>query len=222
MRHRTLLTGILLLGSIFITSTVFSLPTFKFFVEDSTDPTPQSVGFVISVSTEATPIFIGLSTPGGGISQFPRHVLSFLPIPKVPQPQGAADYWKIGLRINSDEIPFKGSIFFTSADCSGEPWIREIQVNAEFGPAFDPYVVIGDSLNPDIRTLYAADHGTPLSAPMGFNSVIGIGEFAFSSDGCNQAVFADMQAKPAILLDADLHQTYPPPIANSNTRKGTK
>ena len=89
MRHRAFLTGTLLLGSIFITTTVFGLPTIKFFVQDSTTPTPQSVGFVISVSTEIDPF--SLFNPA--IVELPRHVLTVLPIPKVESPATPADFW---------------------------------------------------------------------------------------------------------------------------------
>ena len=145
MRHRIFLSGILFFCSSLLATTAFALPTFQFFLEDSTQPTPQSVGFVISVSTEIDPG--SLFNPG--IPDLPRHVLALVPTPKVPQPQTAADWWKIGLRIYPDEIPYVNALFFTSADCSGTPWIGEFLIHAEFDPTFDPHVVIGDSIDPN-------------------------------------------------------------------------
>ena len=190
MRHRAFLTGVLLCCSIFIATTVFGLPTIKFFVQDSTTPTPQSVGFVISVSTEA---------------ELPRHVLSVLAIPKVPSPATPADFWKIGLIVSQRNIAYFAALHFTSTDCSGPAWIADFAINAEFGSAFDPHAVIGDSIDPNIRTLYVADPDAPLSTVMDFNSISRINQ------GCGPVPTRTIQAKPAILLDADLHQTFPPP-----------
>ena len=201
MRPRTLLTGILLLGSIFIATTVSGLPTFKFFVQDSTPLAPQSVGFVISVSTEIDPF--SLFNPD--ITELPRHVLTLLPIPKVAEPQGVDDFWKLGLRVEPDEIAYLGALHFTSTDCTGSGWIADFAIDAEFGSAFDPHVVVGNGIDPDIRALYAADPAAPLSMFMQFNSISRI------NNGCNVIGTRTIQAKPAILLDANLHQTYPPP-----------
>ena len=168
-------------------------------VADSTQPDPKNVGFVVSVSTELD--IISLIDPN--IPDVPRHVLTFVPIPKAPGP----DSWKIGLTIFPDEIPLRGAILFTSSDCSGDPWIRKAQIDGEFDPAFDPHVVIGDNLDSSVRTLYAADTGAPFSAPI-FNSVIN-----FNSLGECLPANISFQAKPAILVDPDLHQTFPPPYA---------
>ena len=203
MRSLTLVSSILFICSFLVTTTVYAFPTLSHLVVDNTQPSPKNVGFVVSVSIE----FDVASLASPEIPDFPRHVLTMLPITKVPEPPTGPDWWKIGLLIHPDQIPLRGALFFTSADCSGSSWIGEFQVNVEFEPAFDPHVVIGENLNPDVRKLYVADPGTALSAPMDFNSVIG--QF---SDGCIPLV-RNMQAKPAILLDADLHQTYPPPYA---------
>jgi len=203
MRHRTLLTGILLFCSTFITTTVFALPTFKFFVEDSTQPSPKRVGFVISVSTEIDPF--SLFEPN--LLDLPRHVLTLVPKPKVEQPQIVlADWWKIGLRINPDEIPYFAALHFTSTDCTGTAWIADFIINAEFVFAFDPHAVIGDSVDPNVRTLYAADPDAPFSATMDFNSILR------RDFGCGP-IARTVQAKPAILLFNDLHQTFPPPYS---------
>lgn len=195
-----LIVGILF-SSIVLTSTALSIPTLQYSLFDSTQPQPQKVGFVVSVSTE----FDVSSLVNPSVLSLPRHVLTLLLIPKVPEPPTGPDWWRIGLVVHPDQIPLRGGLFFTSADCSGTPWIGEFQVNGEFDPAFDPHVVIGDSLNPDVRKLYVADPATPLSAPMDFNSVI-----SFVSLGNCGPVVRNMQAKPAILVDADLHQTYTP------------
>jgi hypothetical protein len=197
MRSRILLSIILFICSFSLTTTVFAFPSFTWIVADSAQPSPKNVGFVVSISTE----FDVGSLANPSIPDLPRHVLVFVPIPKVPGP----DSWRIGLTLHPDEIPLRGALFFTSADCSGAPWIGEFQGDGEFDPAFDPHVVIGDILDPAVRTLYVADPGTPLSAPMDFNSIIFFG----SLGACGPAV-RNMQAKPAILVDADLHQTYPP------------
>ena len=49
MRSQALLSGILFICSILTATTAFALPTFQFFVEDSSQPSPKNVGFVISV-----------------------------------------------------------------------------------------------------------------------------------------------------------------------------
>jgi len=201
MRHRTLLTGILLFCSIFITTTVFALPTFKFFLKDSTDP-PKRVGFVISVSTEIDPFSI--FEPN--LLDLPRHVLTLWPKPKVMDPVTAADWWKIGLRVNPDEIPYAAALHFTSTDCTGTAWIVDFIINAEFDPAFDPHAVIGDSGDPNVRTVYVADPDAPFSMAMNFNSILR------RDFGCGP-IARTVQAKPAILLDADLHQKFPPPYS---------
>ena len=198
MRLRTLIAGILFVCLFSLTTMVSAFPTFSHIVGDSSQPEPKNVGFVVSVSTE----FDVGSLVNPSIPDVPRNVLTFVPIPKVPGP----DSWKVGLQIFPDEIPLRGALFFTSFDCSGAPWIGEFQVDGEFDPAFDPHVVIGDSIDPAVRTLYVADPATPLSVPMDFNSVI-----SFFSLGACGPVVRNMQAKPAILVDADLHQTFPPP-----------
>lgn len=198
MKTRTFICGILFLCSFSLTTTVFAFPSFTWIVVDSSQPSPKNVGFVVSVSTE----FDVGSLVFPEFPDEPRNVLTFVPILKVPGP----DSWKVALLIHPNEIPLRGALFFTSADCSGTPWIGEFQVNGEFDPAFDPHVVIGDDLDPAVRTLYVADPGTPLSAPMDFNSVI-----SFVSLGACAPVVRNMQAKLAILVDADLHQTFPPP-----------
>jgi len=199
MKSRLLLFCILFICSFMTATTVFSFPSFTWIVGDSSQPSPKNVGFVVSVSTEINPG--SLADPN--VTDLPRHVLSLVPIPKVPGP----DSWIIGLRINPDEIPYIGAIFFTSADCSGTPWVSDVAIKAEFDPAFDPHVVIGDNLDPDVRKLYVADPAVPLSAPMDFNSIIRI------NDGCQPSGVIGRQAKPAILVDADLHQTFAPPYS---------
>ena len=199
MRQRTLVSGILFICSILATSAALAIPTLQFSIEDSTQPTPNSIGIVVSVSTEIDPVSLtNPSTP-----DLPRHVTTFIPIPKIPQPQTLDDLWKVGLRINPEEIPFLGAVFFTSVDCSGTPWISEFLLKAEFGPTFDPHVVVGDTTDPNIRVLYAADPATPISAAMTFNSIL-------REDQCNPAG-GSFQAKPAILVAPDLHQVFPPP-----------
>jgi len=202
-----LIAGILFFCSTFITTIAFALPTFEFFVEDSSQPTPKKVGFVITISTEADPRSLAFPQGIGSFTGSPRHILSLLPIPKAPEPVSKEDFWKLGLLIQPDEIPYAGSIFFTSFDCSGTPWIGEFQINAEFDPTFDPHVVIRDSIDPNIRKLYVPDPTAPLSQMMNFNSVLQ----KFNSSGGCDSVVRNMRAKPAILLDADLHTTYPPP-----------
>ncbi|MDH5764273.1 MAG: hypothetical protein OEZ51_14980 [Nitrospinota bacterium] len=197
MKHRTIFSGVLFVYLLLTASTVSALPTFQFFVEDST---PKSVGFVISVSTE----FDVSSLVFPEFPDVPRHVLAMVPIAKVAAPVGPADWWKPAVVIHPDEIPYRGALFFTSGDCSGTAWIGQFQIHGEFDSAFDPHVVIGDSLDPNVRTLYGADPAAPISVAMDFNSIIN------GNNGCNPAV-RNMQAKPAILLDADLHATYPPP-----------
>ena len=199
MRLQALLSGILFFCSILTATIAFAIPTLQFSIEDSTQPTPNSIGIVISVSTEIDPP--SLANPD--TPDLPRHVTTFIPIPKIPQPQTLDDLWKVGLRINPEEIPFLGSVFFTSNDCSGTPWISEFLLKAEFGPTFDPHVVVGDTTDPDIRVLYAADPAAPISAAMTFNS-------GLRGDQCNPAD-GNFQAKPAILLSPDLHQVFPPP-----------
>ena len=198
MSSRTFLSGFLFICLSLAAAPVLAFPSFTHLVGDSSQPNPKNVGWVVSVSTE----FDVRSLVDPNIPDVPRHVLAFVPIPKDPGP----DSWKIGLTIFPDEIPLRGALFFTSSDCSGDRWIGEFQVNGEFDPAFDPHVVIGDVLDPDVRSLYTADPTVPLSAPMDFNSVI-----SFASEGACVPIVRNMQAKPAILVDADLHQTYPPP-----------
>ena len=157
MRLRVLLSSILFLFSFSLTNTVFAFPSFTWIIADSTQPSPKNVGFVVSVSTE----FDVSSLVFPEFPDEPRNVLTFVPIPKVPGP----DVWKIGLLVFPDEIPLRGALFYTSANCSGTPWIGEFQVNGEFDPAFDPHVVIGDGINPDLRALYVADPATPFLHP---------------------------------------------------------
>ena len=198
MNTRTFISSILFICLSLTSTTVLGFPSFTHLVGDSSQPTPKNVGWVVSVSTE----FDVGSLVNPSIPDVPRHVLAFVPIPKDPGP----DSWKVGLTIFPDEIPLRGALFFTSTDCSGTPWIGEFQVNGEFDPAFDPHVVIGDILDPDVRSLYTADPAAPLSAPMDFISAI-----TFFSLGACSPIVRNMQAKPAILVDADLHQTFPPP-----------
>jgi hypothetical protein len=222
MKHRTIFSGVLFVYLLLTASTVSALPTFQFFVEDST---PKSVGFVISVSTE----FDVSSLVFPEFPDVPRHVLAMVPIAKVPAPVTVDDYWKSAVRIHPDEIPYAGALFFTSGDCSGTAWIGQFQIHGEFDSAFDPHVVIGDNIDPDVRTLYGADSAAPISVAMDFNSWIrgnngcnpnirnmqvsvamDFNSWIRGNNGCNPNI-RNMQAKPAILLDADLHTTYPPP-----------
>jgi len=189
--------GIFVFVATVFAGTAFALPTFQYLLVDSDTP-QKNVGFVMTVSTENNPTPV---TPVPPNADHSRHVLTFLPLPKA-----GGDIWKIGLRVNKQQIPYTSlGLLFTSNDCTGSPWIGELMTEPEFSATFDPHVVVGNTLNPNVRSLYVADPTTPLSPSTEFNSSI-------NKNNCNAfGVPVSRRAKPAILLDGDLHTTFPGP-----------
>jgi len=173
------------------------------FVLLDNDSPQKNVGFVATVSVPESDPFVspGTSQPRMDLT---RHVLTLLAIPK-----GDSDFWSIGLRVDPTEIPFtRQGVYFDGNFCAGQAWILESVDNLEFVTAFDPHAVVAEESTPgspdlDVRALYVADRSQPVVAARA-NSLL-------DEEGC-RILFGGLisQFRPAVLLDADLHTTYPP------------
>jgi len=170
---------------------------------DSDSP-PKNVGFVSSVSMpENDPSVSSGSQP---VMDVRRHVLTLLPVPKT----GGNEFWKVGLRVDPAEIPFtKTNVYFEGNICNGQALILEALVELEFGRTFDPHAVLPNHPIPgtadlNTRVLYVADRSQPAS--------VKVARSILTDEGCS--IFPSSfirEFRPAVLIDSDLHTTYPPP-----------
>jgi len=205
MTHKNIVFGVFVLVCGLFTPVTQVVAGVNYVLLDSDTP-PKNVGFISSVSPVRPKAPLPIADPPENTSaelDQGRFVLTLLPIPD----SSGVVKWILPVRVNPITMAVTLTpLYYLSFDCRGDGFIRQADVEQEFGTTFNTHVVMRTMEDPDVRALWVADPDVRARTERVLSFLDG--------DGCHRidpVSVPPLSIRPALLLDPDLHRTYPPP-----------
>ena len=193
MKTRTLFFTLFTSISILLMAQGFAFAGPKFIVKDTNG---DEVGTIVTIFNDIRFFVTGPGTPPQADK---RSILTrvefFIGVDE-------SDTVSLGLTVDNASIQFQNRVLYQTVNCTEPVFMPEVLAEADFGPAFTPSAVVGINGPGGERSLYVAVAETAVTRTFNSGSVDG---------NCTTMNFPiNRLSVPALLLDPDLHTTFPP------------